>query len=300
MPPAKFDPLSNPRTSQVLFLLMEGVDTPTSLAERLKIKPPSVMEQLARLRKIQVVKVGEKTGKEQHYTIDWGKLAEETIRHTLAPLYGGMVGSKQTAEFVKKFPKLQVFLRIYFETIFSLSDEADHWAKIVMESHPTVWDLIDDLHPTLISMMRDDWIFTEQFIDEPALQPISDCLREWVDKSQPQSPAAGTFLLETLSRLGFKSRGEVTPELHVPKETPRELIAIPQENSGPVDTSISLEDMLKVGLITRNEKTGRYRLTAAGRRFLKDYERGEKALPAWLRNKQEAQLVASKLSGITS
>jgi molybdenum-dependent DNA-binding transcriptional regulator ModE len=58
--------------------------------------------------------------------------------------------------------------------------------------------------------------------------------------------------------------------------------------------------MLKDGPITRNEKTGRYRLTAAGRRFLKDYEKGKEALPAWLRNRQEAQLLVSKLSAIRS
>lgn len=290
MPPAKFDPLSNPRTSQVLFLLTSGTDTPTGLAERLKIKPPSVMEQLARLRKIHVVKVGEKTGKEQHYTIDWGKLAEETIRHTLAPLYRPGVGPKKAAEFVKKFPKFQVFLRIYFETIFSLSDEGDYYAKTVMESHPTVWDLIDDLHPTLISMMRDNWIFTEQLIDELALQPFSDCLREWVNDSQPQSPAGGTFLLETLTKLGFKSRGEVTPEYQA-----EELILTPQEEAH--FTGI----LLKAGLVTRDEKTGMLEVTAGGHEFLKDWEKSRpKVLPAWLRNEQEAQLIVSKLSKLSA
>lgn len=213
-----------------------------------------------------------------------------------------MIGPKQATEFVHKFPKFQVFLRTYFETIFSLSEAGDDHTKHFMKLHPnpTVWKLLDDLHVTLISMMRDEWIFTEELIDEPALRPFSDCLRDWVNESQPQSPYAGTFLLETLSELGFKGR-EVTPELQAPKETRRELIGTPEEDASLIATPIPLEaDMLKAGLVTRNEKTGRYRLTAAGRRFLKDYEKGEKALPAWLRNKQEAQLIVSRLSAILS
>ncbi|MGD0550839.1 MAG: hypothetical protein ABSA81_09915 [Candidatus Bathyarchaeia archaeon] len=51
----------------------------------MKIKPPGVMEQLARLRKIRVVELGEKTGKDQHYRIDWNRLASESVYRTAAP-----------------------------------------------------------------------------------------------------------------------------------------------------------------------------------------------------------------------
>jgi DNA-binding transcriptional ArsR family regulator len=314
MPPAKFDPLSNPRTSQVLFLLVLGVDTPTSLADKLKIKPPSVMEQLARLRKIHVVELGKKTGKEQHYMIDWGGLAEETIHRTLKPRYApGVIRHKQGTEFVNRFPKFRVFLRTYLKHILSQLDKGDEHAKrlIRYEESPTVWQLLDSLHLTLISMMRDDGIFTEQLIDEPALQPFSDCLREWVNKSQPVDPEAGAFLLETLSDLGFKYRGEAAPEgrvawtdpsleLQAPKETPRELIATPQEDAGLIATRVEAE-ALKAGLITMNEKTGRYEVTDRGLVFLTEWEEARpKALPAWLRNKWEAELLVSRLSAILS
>ncbi len=209
MPFSTFDPLSNKRTSQVLFQIMLGVDTPTRIAKKLQIEPPAVIDQLHKLRKVLVVRLGEKTGKEQHYGIDWDKLSEASVYRTIAPYYAtGVFKATDATQFAKKFPMIQVFLKSYFQTVLSAYAKGEDYAKEGMQYHPTFCDWLDSLYLTLMSMMRNEEIFTEYLIDEPSLRSLSDSLRGWIDKSQQVvDPYAGTFLLNTLSNLGFKSKG---------------------------------------------------------------------------------------------
>ena len=209
MPFSTFDPLSNKRTSEVLFQIILGVDTPTRIAKRLHIEPPAVIDQLHKLRKVLVVRLGEKTGKEQHYAIDWDKLSEACVYRTIASHYAsGVFKATDAIQFVKKFPMIQVFLKSYFQTVLSAYAGGEDYAKEGMQHNPTFWDWLDSLYLTLVSMMRDDGIFTDYLIDEPSLRSFSDSLRGWVDKTQQVvDPYAGTFLLNTLSNLGFKSKG---------------------------------------------------------------------------------------------
>lgn len=74
----KFDPLNNEGTSRILFLLEEGIDTPTGLARKLKLGPSAIIDHLRKLQRIHVVQLGEKTGKTQHYIVNKGRLAKIT------------------------------------------------------------------------------------------------------------------------------------------------------------------------------------------------------------------------------
>lgn len=222
--------------------MMQGVDTPTELAETLKIKPPTVMEQLGRLRRIRVVRPGEKTGREQHYVIDWHKLAEETILHTVSPRYrAGVYGRNDSAKFVKTFPEFQVFLKIYLETVLSLAEgygkHSERYAgdkqpeesyeefykrkarDYVGKTRPTVWKTVDDLHATVISMMRGGNELADDFEYGEDLRPFSDCLEQWVVESTPSSPFSYTFLLQALYRLGFRDKDIVGQQSLHPKGT---------------------------------------------------------------------------------
>jgi hypothetical protein len=288
MPFSTFDPLGNRRTSHVLFLIMRGVDTPTGIARKLGVGPTAVMDQLRKLQKVRVVQLGEKTGKEQHYTIDWGKLAEETYRHTVASRYGlELTGGKLAVEFVKKFPKFQVFLRTYLTHILSQLDKGNYYANRFMKNYPTVWELLDETHVTLNMMTTSEALFKKHLIDEPALQPFSECLREWGNRTQAADPDAAGFILRALIDLGFKRRGEVALEM-----------ATPQEDADLIATRFEAL-ALKVGLVTKDEKTGKYELTDAGRRFLDESEKTlPKALPAWIHSRKEAKLILAKLSAI--
>jgi hypothetical protein len=187
------------------------VDTPTSIAKALHVEPPAVIDQLHKLRKIRVVRLGQKTGKEQHYVIDWEKLAEESFHRTVAPRYKPAFGIIHAKSFVKKFSKFQVFLRTYFETILSAYYRGEDDAKYGMQHNPTFSDWLEALHSNLLSMGYDYLFTTEGFglIDEPSLRPFSDSLRNWIMKSQPIDPHAGTFLFNTLHKLGFKTREDV-------------------------------------------------------------------------------------------
>lgn len=67
--------LGNLGTSEVFYSLLRGRSTLTDISEDLKITRPSVIEQLRRLQKAGLVKLGAKNGKYQHYGVDLGGLS---------------------------------------------------------------------------------------------------------------------------------------------------------------------------------------------------------------------------------
>lgn len=67
--------LTNIGTSKVFYSLLNGKTTLTEIAEQLKISRPSVIEQLHRLEKVKLVKLGTKEGRYQHYEVDKEGLA---------------------------------------------------------------------------------------------------------------------------------------------------------------------------------------------------------------------------------
>jgi len=67
--------LANKGTSIVFYELASGKSRPKEIAESLRVKAPSIIEQLHRLQSSGLVKLGEKMGKEQHYRIDWQHIA---------------------------------------------------------------------------------------------------------------------------------------------------------------------------------------------------------------------------------
>jgi hypothetical protein len=71
MSTAKTDPLSNPGTSRVFLCFVKEISNPKAIADFLKIKSPPVIQQLARLKSLGIIKMGEKEGKEQNYIVDW-------------------------------------------------------------------------------------------------------------------------------------------------------------------------------------------------------------------------------------
>lgn len=72
--------LSSEATSDVLFSLMRGITNPKEIAEHIGDSPPSVVEQLNKLREAGYVRRAEKQGKIQPYEIDWERLILDAIR----------------------------------------------------------------------------------------------------------------------------------------------------------------------------------------------------------------------------
>jgi DNA-binding transcriptional ArsR family regulator len=67
--------LANVGMSKVFYSILNGSTTSKAISQELKITPPSVMEQLHRLRKVKLVKHGKKDGKYQYYEVDSEGLA---------------------------------------------------------------------------------------------------------------------------------------------------------------------------------------------------------------------------------
>lgn len=74
---------ANPGTSRVFLSLLKGNKNPKAIADSLKIRSPPVIEQLKRLRKNKLVKLGEKEGKEQNYEIIWEEFLPIFIEEAL-------------------------------------------------------------------------------------------------------------------------------------------------------------------------------------------------------------------------
>jgi hypothetical protein len=112
MPKSEHDTLSNPGTSRVFLSLVLGKKNPTAIAEFLGIRPPPVIEQLRRLQKAKLIKLGKKDGKEQNYEIQWKSFLELFIDK--APL-------ENTDEF-KNLTQNKYFEKIIYAYLQSLSD----------------------------------------------------------------------------------------------------------------------------------------------------------------------------------
>ena len=90
-------PFTNWGTSKVFYKLLQGVTTPKHIAESLRITSPATIEQLCRLQKVGIVRIGVKAGKFQHYEVNWSRFVETLIDaapklnevyHTLSRLPG--------------------------------------------------------------------------------------------------------------------------------------------------------------------------------------------------------------------
>jgi hypothetical protein len=69
------DHLANEGTSIVFYHLASGKTRPKEIAESMRLKTPGIIEQLHRLQSSGFVKLGKKIGKDQHYRIEWQRIA---------------------------------------------------------------------------------------------------------------------------------------------------------------------------------------------------------------------------------
>ncbi|MEM2878664.1 MAG: hypothetical protein QXG10_03865 [Candidatus Hadarchaeales archaeon] len=80
------DPFASVGVSNVFFKLVAGRSTPKEISDALEDQqPPSVVENLNRLRDIGLIEREEKIGKTQPYSINWKKFADEFLNHAYAP-----------------------------------------------------------------------------------------------------------------------------------------------------------------------------------------------------------------------
>jgi len=69
----------NPVFLQILALIVNGVDTPIGICEKLGLKPTTLVKYLNVLRKNGLIRYGEKHGKNQPYAVNWDEVAKVFI-----------------------------------------------------------------------------------------------------------------------------------------------------------------------------------------------------------------------------
>jgi hypothetical protein len=196
--------LKNAGTSRVIYLLMLGVDTPIALAQELRIAPPSVIEQLHRLARIHLIRVGKKTGKLQHYVIDWKKLIEVSIRRSFRILQTELREQEAGITIERQFLSNQGLREFVGNYIRSMMNELPR--TVLLRSSLTFADLLDDMHSTIVAMMADHEIkkmLQEQSKRKPHLRSLFSQLDLWMDSALQVSTISRRVFIGALGKSGF-------------------------------------------------------------------------------------------------
>lgn len=109
--------LGNLGTSEVFYSLMKGRSTLTDISEDLKITRPSITEQLRRLQKAGIVKLGAKDGKYQNYELDPQGLSTLFLRESTRQLHFAL--TDKTVYPSDTTLKAQLSKRAYWENLAS-------------------------------------------------------------------------------------------------------------------------------------------------------------------------------------
>jgi len=120
--------LANIGTSIVFYELASGKSRPSEIAKSLKMKAPSIIEQLDRLRSTGFVRLGEKIGRRQHYRIDWPHIAatlpQLCPRLGIATRYARLAGRPRYARknFTQRLSSNKTLQRLIEEYFKNLSE----------------------------------------------------------------------------------------------------------------------------------------------------------------------------------
>jgi len=206
--PLAFDPLNNPGTSRVLFeLIITGPTTPTQLAKILDVEPPSIIDQLVRLRKIQLVHLGRKEGKEQRYEPDWKMLVEVGVGRAFQPSQPDMKEDASVGAIITQFLENSVF-REFFKTYLERR-LAETPFELIVARNWTFAQLVEDFHTTLVGMLSDQF-FLEAFNVPQKNEQLTSLYRDlmlWRDSSLHVPDISRRAFVQALQKQGFEIYG---------------------------------------------------------------------------------------------
>lgn len=200
-----FNPLGNPSTSRVLFLLILGIDSPKQIADRLEIKSPSAIDQLHRLRKIRLVRLGGKSGREQHYELDWERLVDISVKGSFRLPQPDMKEQEAADFLAKQFlgkKKFREFVKNYLQIRL-----AETPLNLLIEGDRAFSDIIDDLNATVVGMLSDNSFalkLKESIQDKQELREAFDSLVLWNNSQHHVSDISRHAFVRALQKSGFK------------------------------------------------------------------------------------------------
>ena len=187
------DPLTNWGTSKVFYGLIRNSSTPKQISELLDISPPAVIDQLRRLQRIGIVKLGKKIGKFQHYEIDWTRFAEVLLDRSprLNKVFSAFSQSIQGKAldpsktwWGNKLSKSQIFQNIIIEYFKDATETLSDEGKV------RIYDLIESFEETLIGIYP--FLKKENVKDEETNEFLS-ALQYWYDFARRSNPSQDVF-----------------------------------------------------------------------------------------------------------
>jgi len=200
--PRIFDPLTNPGTSRALFQLILGVKNPKEIADRLGVLSPTVIQQLHRLRRIGIVRLGEKRGRDQHYDIVWDRLLEifmsKVIKFTQLDLKEQKIDDVFRRQFLEK-ERFREFLQSYLYNRLSLTP-----FSVIVYNNVTISDLMEDFQATIGAMLSNEALkkkIQASVVDEKSKEFLENLLL-WYDLVRHVAPISQQAFLSSLKQSG--------------------------------------------------------------------------------------------------
>jgi len=180
----RFDPLKNLRTSMVFLELLDGPRTATGISATLNITPQSVFEHIVRLKRIDIVKLGQRHGKFQEYEINSSRFYELFLQK--APrsvdrkiiMRGRLVDNKSFRVLVEKYLK-----------------------EVRDLKNVTLWQAINEFEQGLIRIfpaLKD----RSSFKEEETLA-LLETLEEWYNKARHSYTIVQAALLRAFENLNL-------------------------------------------------------------------------------------------------
>ena len=200
--PRIFDPLTNPGTSRVLFQLIMGVKNPKEIADRLGVLSPTVIQQLHRLRRVGIVRLGEKRGRDQHYDVVWDKLLEilasKVIKFTQLDVKEQKSDDVFRRQFLEK-ERFREFLQSYLHNRLSLTP-----FSVIVYNNVTISDLMEDFQVTMGAMLSNEELkkkIQASVLDEKGREFLENLLL-WYDLVRHVAPISRNAFLKSLKQSG--------------------------------------------------------------------------------------------------
>jgi len=170
------DPLSNPGSSRVFFCIITGRKNPKAIADFLGIKPPPVIEQLRRLRKIGVIQLGGKEGKIQNYEVNWNIFLSLFIKRAMQKRKRKNVLEEESHEDIEKIKTLAK--NKYFKHLILL------YLQNIAESKPSNWGTINDAINNFENALRQTASFKRnRHFKDAERQDFFNKMRVWYNRT---------------------------------------------------------------------------------------------------------------------
>ncbi|MFB0523751.1 MAG: winged helix-turn-helix domain-containing protein [Candidatus Bathyarchaeia archaeon] len=179
-------------TSKVFYELLQSPKSPKEIADSLGIKSPPVIEQLRRLQKIGLVRLGEKRGKFQNYEIDSSNLVRLFLEKAPLTLKASiMLKREYTWAGISDNRHLQELVMMYMQKTIDIY-------KTRKIPHLTILEVMRRFEDALVRSFPD-----LRSSEDPEIMSLLSLLNSWYSYAKENPTFAQEALEETLKDMGL-------------------------------------------------------------------------------------------------